>query len=966
MNRAFHRRAATFGIVLGTVAIGCCVSWRGALAQGQSQLEMAANPSAAYNSIVAALNAGDYDRGLSVVDEVIRYWGPKGPEQFGPGFGHFYYVRGLLLMGKESYGEAVGAFRTCYEDFPNEIINADGERERPQLLNRFRTHALAQWGACLLIIGDFPGAIEKLKQALAESGGTRIRTDVIALNLARAHLRNGEFDAGLELLDKAFDSPKLSMEMKRKAFMILAEDWSPSQEFGKVQDYLWKHGDLVRVDNRSARWERNPVFAFLARDALQKEDPLRALTWYGFLLNPRELVDYQRQKLADLEKIQPRNDEEKARLEAMRTDLDRKIAEALDHVAAMLLGVGSAHFQLLNHSASYAVFRELAEKFPKHPKRPDALYNLIASCAHLERWGEIRRWGGVFLDEYPEHPLVPEVARLMVESIYLLQEWEESLTTATEVRERFDKGKEARDVPDFIAGASLYHLERYAEAERELEEYFRVYKKPRRLEPATYYLGATKIYLFKWKNGVEILEKFMENFPGSPLFSSALYQAALGRFVLGDLDDAAAKVAKLHEEFPDALEIPASFNLKGDLLAARGGVALEEIAAAYEEAKKRSAGDETHFETGAYSIWKLILLRAGAEDHARTGEYYDEFRANYRGSRHEVDAIGGALRSLAELNRGAEAERAVEEQMLRYAADSEGTSLGELVGTWTDFLKQRLKPDELLAKIRAFPVPEAKPAPLVAWLAVAEIETLEGLGKEAPLEEIDEKYFEVQLDIPRDLAPNYALIKLARWNVAKSNPDRARELLEYLIEHRPNGGHLEMAYNDLANLLAQSDVEDDKIRALNYFDQIRERFDLPDLRESAVLGGARLLMKRGKFDLAKTWWRDYLRQENWRLARAEANFEFGRCLEELGQPKEALKLYVSVYANFPGYLDWSTAAYLRTARILKADRQDGDALLVLVDMLKRLGHLKHKNLEEARALFADWKADWVARNGGKS
>ena len=125
-------------------------------------------------------------------------------------------------------------------------------------------------------------------------------------------------------------------------------------------------------------------------------------------------------------------------------------------------------------------------------------------------------------------------------------------------------------------------------------------------------------------------------------------------------------------------------------------------------------------------------------------------------------------------------------------------------------------------------------------------------------------------------------------------------------------------------------------------------------------------MRQEKYDEAMRWWRDYLSHGNWLNSRPEANFNYGRCTEETGDPLMALKIYASVYALFPGHLDWSTQAYLRAARILKEEDRDGDALLVLVDMLKRLGHLEHDGVGEGRKLFAEWKQEWIANQSLKS
>lgn len=924
--------------------------------------QIAANPAGAYNLILMSLGRQEYDRGIDIVEEVIGYWGVKAKEQFGPGFGHFYYLKGLLHMGREEYPEAMDAFRTCRDDFPNELLNAQGEAERTQLANRFRTHALAQWGACLMIVGDYAGAIEKLKEALAEAGETRIRTDIIGLNLGRSYLRNGQLEEGKELLQKALDSEVLAAEMKRKAFLILAEDWSREVGFEKVQLLLWNYGHLVREDTRANRWTRNPIFALLGRDGLARDEPLRALAWYQLLLNPQELVSHREALLSDLEaraSANPNPGAEAADWQPLIAEAREGVAEAEEMVAAMLLGVGSGHYQLKNYPGAFAAFRQVGDRYPEHPRHPDALYNAVASAVQLGLWRPSRTYGERFLDRYPEHPLVAEVARLMVESIYLLEEWEESLATALEVRERFAVGSVARDVPEFVVGASLYHLDRYEEADSELGDYLRAYDEARRLEPATYYHGSTKVRRLQWKRGAEILEDFLERWPRSELVSSALYQSALCRFVLGDYENALAKLDQLHREHPGAIEIPASWNLKGDILTATGEATFEEVEVAYLEGRNLSEGIPAHFETAAYSLWKLVLLSSTEGKHAEAGAYYDEYWAKYRDSEHELEVIAAALPSLHELGRNAEAEETVRQQILRYADDAESGDLCELFGTYLGYLNGHYPPDDVLAKVRTFPAPTPTPQPLDSWLKVAEIEKLEERESLAAPGALEAAYADLEREFVFEKMPTYPVIKLARWRTEQGRDAEAVPLYESLLEARPEGAQVETAMFDLAVLLSESEDPEDWDRSIALYRSVRERVETPRLREAAIIGGGRVESKRGEYSKALSWWREYLSNRDWLSARAEANFQVGRCLEETGSPLEALKVYASVYALFPGNLDWSTQAYLRTARLLKKEGRDGDALLVVIDMLKRLGHLEHPGIEEGREVFSEWKQEWV-------
>ena len=132
------------------------------------------------------------------------------------------------------------------------------------------------------------------------------------------------------------------------------------------------------------------------------------------------------------------------------------------------------------------------------------------------------------------------------------------------------------------------------------------------------------------------------------------------------------------------------------------------------------------------------------------------------------------------------------------------------------------------------------------------------------------------------------------------------------------------------------------------------------MHQEAVLGIARLLTADKKFTEAETEWKTYLDHRDWTRARAEANYSYALCLDQQGRKGDALKVYVSVYANFAGHLDWSTRAYLRAAAMLKEEGKDADALRVLQDMLKRMGHHDHPGVAMAKQTFTEWRTAYLA------
>jgi tetratricopeptide (TPR) repeat protein len=167
----------------------------------------------------------------------------------------------------------------------------------------------------------------------------------------------------------------------------------------------------------------------------------------------------------------------------------------------------------------------------------------------------------------------------------------------------------------------------------------------------------------------------------------------------------------------------------------------------------------------------------------------------------------------------------------------------------------------------------------------------------------------------------------------------------------------------VAQIQAASDDAAQREEAMQKFQRVLAEIPNEELQEKSVLGMARIRTEEEKYDEAQSLWEKYLENRSWNLARPEANYQLGYCMDQLGNTADALKIYVSVYANFPGYLDWSTRAYLRTAAIMKGTGEDLKALKVLQDMLKRMGHHDHPGVKRGKELFVKWRREFEATQG---
>ena len=933
-----------------------------------------------YDAAVKATEAGDNGKALSLVDKAIQDYSDGARERYGPVFGSFYFLKGMVLIRQKKYQEALEPLKTCYEKWGNEILDEADKNKIKHEPNRFHTRALVQWGTALMALEQFEEAGETLGKALLAPASTRtlpIDRFNVQINLAQCYIKSGKPERGKDFIRDVIDSGRLYPSQQLELMMILAWQWSPERDFDEVRDTIATRSEVFYAVDAESRYSHNRYLYALASKAMQAGEPVRALLWYSLAASPPELIwqdeirkrQYAaRRATAEIQK----DDYVIKRADELLKEVDEDIARKRKDWAAQLLGTSAAYYQMEAIAAARAGYREFVANFPGHERRPDALHNLVICDVELEQWMEAYRYGKQFFDEFPEHPLLGSVARVLVEVIFVQGEYQRAHDVCAEIRPQMKEGSAEREIPDFVAGASAFHLDKFEEAEENLENYQKTYPEGSRLEPARFYLGSTKVRLSKWEEAAKVLDDFLEKYPESEMRPPALFLSGLAHQVLEDPAVALKRVDELQQKFPEAAEIPASHNLKGDILAGGDGdpeAVLEEYGTAKKLFEKENRGDT---EVAAYATQQMVATAGKADQDTMAVQFYDDFKGKYWDTSFRVDTALAAANSLVEAGRKDE----MREQLLDFVNDAAAAgNSGEidlLFGSYLDFLDKNYGVEEKVKQLAEFPFRDpANPNPtLRAWTIMAQIEALEGAQKAAQYkEEIDRLFYSLNAIYERkglELS-NYVLVRLARWNWQKrKKEEEARKIYEFILnERKASGDALGFALVDLGKLDAQSRDESNRDRAYERFSRVLAEVENSELREEATLGMARILTGRKDWEAALGRWKEYLANRGWNLVRPEANYRVAECTDMLGQQAEALKYYVSVYANFAGHLDWSTRAYLRTAVLLRGQSKKAEALKVLQDMLKRMGHLDHKGVEVARETFFKWRDEYLAETAGK-
>ncbi len=910
----------------------------------------------AYDAGVTALESGDFDNGLKIVERVLEKEGASGGSTYGPAFGHFYYLKGMLLIKKDDLEAAIGPLKACYEDFSNQ------DRMDGQAPNLFREHALFQWGLVLQSQQQYAQAAEKFRTTLKEDPKRNppINRLAVEMNLAQCLIKTGKEAEGRAMLSKVLDLENLPGDAIQNAFTLLAAGGGMSggdATMGIVQQHA---GSLF---GSSADLEvMNPRLANLAAKTLRDGDPLQALVWYNLMTPPHPVIDRLEERKSALTRRRDQassanQTELVGKIEEAIGKLEKEIGETQDLHANTMLGMAAAHYQVGSLSSALSLYRQLVDHFPKFGDPPQLMHNLVICATQIGDWDLAFEYGNRFFDDFPDHALKSSISRVLAEVVFIRGDYPRAHEMAVAARPGIATGTPEREGLDFVAAASLYLQNQFEAAEPELAAYVSSYPDGQRREPILFYLASTKVKLGKWGEATPLLDEFSDSYRNSQFRSTALYLAGLAYLIAEDPPNAIIRANTLLGDHPNSPQMPGAHNIKGDAQAAMKQ-GYDTVVNSYKRA--RAEGTKAGFtDVAAYALKQLIATAAEAKDHETAVGYFDEFRANYADNVWNTDASLAAVDSLVALERSDDARGLLESLLVKHA-NKPGSELDDLFQGYVRFLGNQYPLDEVVAILENFSGKGASPA-LDGWLVMGQIEALQSMDKidEAA---VQERYSALDGLYQRNgkALSNYSLVQLASYLGKQGKEAAAVDIYEYIVRERPEGEALGYALIGTATLDHDSGDAKRLATAEEKFRRVLAELDNSELHEQATLGLARVLMTKGEHEQAQTLWENYLESPSWNRSRPEANFNYARCLDERGQRNEALKVYITVYANFPGHLDWSTVAYMRASEILWNTGRNLEALKMMQDMLRRMKGLEHPNIDKAKQTFFKWRDEYVA------
>ena len=899
-----------------------------------------------------------YAEALSVAEEIITRFGPHAAEDFGAKFGTVYYLHGICLFHMKKYDEAYSSFEKCHKEFPNSLEPKSG----PKLPNTQWKRSVYFMAACRQKQESWEEAIKiynKFRSLRPERNEYPNGPATLEINVATCHIKKGDVKKGQSILETTFRQ-KEKLRAKATAlyqgFLTLVggwiekgKEWSEEDANGFIDRNI---ADLHLSPWEIARYKFNWQTYALAKD-------VSAAGMEGVGLRMLALIPETEAVIAELKARREAYSKRNEKLEQEIAIYQKEIDDGNPVDAYALLEQARALEARGDSRGAFAIYDHLAYSFKKCKHRPEILYNATRGAALIRDMITVQHHGLTFLAEFPRHKLKDQVSALLLEQLFFNGEYEKCLTIALDLRKGKQVGSKERDLPDFVYGGSLFYLGQYGDAQPEVDSHVEHYPDSRYREHALYHQAGNLVKLFKYPLAARKLDAFVEEYPDSRLMDLVLYDRATCHYGMDQLESCLEVVEKLQADFKNSQVFDRSLILQGDV--AQLKEEYDKATGLYTQARDMAV-EQRHSETEENALFQLISVAIAQEKWDEAVALYEEFMEKFEGGFFEPNVIVVAMPALEEKGHGEDALSKLEKIIIVLGERYDVSQLERALASYARIYGDKNGPAALVHRLAEFPGVPVGNNVLRAWLIVTRIGVLEDTKNKKKITNIvaeTKVAYDDLMALPRRELSNYILIKVAQNLLQRGRNLEAIEWFEEVLA-RSDPSLKDFASLGVAQIKAQSASEKIQNEAIPLFREVIQVYKTPALQGDAHLGLGRLLFKQGKHQEAlDEALITYMNQKEWRKARAEASWMLGRSLEAVGNLEDARSAYVNVYFLYPGQLEYSTDAYLRTALLHQKEGNKEDAYKTLTRMILSMGHLKDdaNNISKAKQLHAALAAE---------
>ncbi len=898
-----------------------------------------------YNKSVQEMSEQKWEEALKIIDQVIKEFGEFAYDDYGAMFGGIYYNKGICELRLRDYENAAESFRKSHEDFPND--KPEGKESAPDGINPYEKTAVFQRALCMQLAQKYQEALDLYKKFEGlKPGPDELQPGAFFINQGICQANLGQLDEAMKSITMVFDNQaryRIQTANLLQGFVHLGGAWSRlAMENPEAAEEAHRFMDKYLPQLRMKPYEMqkfNPLVIKMAQEAGKDKQYGLALRYYSLYAGTMDAIQDLLDRAIAYGGVTAKIQEEIDALQAKIDSGDPVDVNVLRGIAACYEGLGNFH-------ASLVIFRFLEKVYPKSQSRPEILFGSTRAAAAHGDVTATQQYGLEFLEKYKDHELYDRVSNFVIGALFERREYTRCIEIANKVKETVKEGTDARDLLEFVLGASHYSLGEYDTAGPILDAHVRDYPKSQYIANSAYFRASNVMKKEKFAQAGKLFDDYIEAYPLSPLLDIVLYERALCEYIIQEEEFGVAlgMIERLEKEFPDSKMLDSGLVLRGDIQKT-----LEE----YEDAERsyvegKEAGERLgNKPMAAEALSKALDVAVLQEKWDVANGYYDEFFQKFEDTPSGLQVAVVGLQALKQKERTPEGLDRLAKMIVAMSKEDNAEGMERAVNSYVANSAETLGVDETIAKLDNFPGLDEGATALKAWLLVSKVgllqDQLKGMKKDDPdygkKTAMVKVAFSALKDYDRSQLGNFILIQVGRYIVNTGNPYEAMPFFEE-IGGRENKQFEDFAILEMAKVWARSKEAAMQDKALEAFRKIIDVYQTKELVEDASLGVARLYAARDDWNNVLDFYQRYQQNKSFRTARPEANFMIGRAYEGLGDVTRAQKVYINVFVLYPGHVEWSAQAIVRNANLEYEKGQANNAYEMLRDLERRLGHLR--------------------------
>jgi tetratricopeptide (TPR) repeat protein len=348
--------------------------------------------------------------------------------------------------------------------------------------------------------------------------------------------------------------------------------------------------------------------------------------------------------------------------------------------------------------------------------------------------------------------------------------------------------------------------------------------------------------------------------------------------------------------------------------------------------------EEAHKAAISEATAKAIDLYDTAENWEPAIALYDAFFPDLEGTFYEPQVSVYTMNALEAVGRGEDGLKQLEKMINvlgnRPPENQDLDLLRKALGSYSEASVRVRGAEPTIATLTDFPGLDTNNVALVTWVKMQKVIVLQQMRgeveKDSPdyaaiQQRIDKEFKDLEQFEVKDMS-EIALNMIGRYLAGSDNPFLAvRFFEELLVRDNPDADELKaVADLELGRIEARGADKEKQNSARERFKRVIEKYGDKELIPEAWLNLGRVDMKLGRWEDAKNAFKTINQNKRWLTSeeRAESNYSYGVCLENVGDLGGALQAFNIVWVSYTKYAEWATLAF---EKVIELGFQDAEA-----------------------------------------